>query len=77
MTTNPQAPVIPYRHYFYDDATNIIYHTANHDFESISTTLIFVGSSNNTNPKAAAAFFMQSGKVSEGFRLKDYDNPEG
>ena len=66
---NPQTPIQVDRHYLYDDSSKIIYHTT--EMPEDRHDLIYIGESNNPNPKAAAAYFMQSGKVSTGFRLRE------
>lgn len=73
MTTNPQTPVQTYRHYFLEDATKIIWYTETMPEDRFD--LIHIGQSNNPNPKAAAAFFMQQGKVNTGFSLQNLDDP--
>lgn len=71
MTTNPQTMVRVYLHYLYDDATKIIYYCEN--MPENRNDLIYIGQSDNPKPKAAAAFFMQQGKINEGFRLRNLD----
>ena len=69
MADNPQTPLQVDRHYLYEDATKIIYHTI--EMPEDRHDLIYIGESNNPSPKAAAAYFMQSGKVATGFRLRE------
>ena len=69
MADNPQTPIQVDRHYLYEDATQIIYYTD--EMPEDRPELIYIGQSDNPNPKAAAAYFMQTGKVSTGFRLRE------
>lgn len=66
---NPQPSSAPSdKYYLYDDASKIVYFSD--EMPEEMTDLVFIGSSNNPNPKSAAAAFMQRGKVTQGFRLK-------
>jgi hypothetical protein len=71
--TNPQTPVAILLHYLLNDATKIIYYST--ELPEDQNNLILLGSSDNPNPKAAAAFFMQQGKVKKGFSLRNLDDP--
>ena len=57
----------PSLYYFVDDRLRIIYYS-----EEFSSNLnhIYVGTSDNPNPKSAAAAFMQNGSVNSGYKLK-------
>ena len=56
------------RYYFYDDRTKVIYYSKE---MTQNTGLVYIGTSNNPNPKMAAAVFLQQGKVVTGFRIKE------
>lgn len=72
MTSNPQTSVRPYRHYLYDDATKTIWYST--EMPENRPDLIYLGESNNPKIKAAAAYYIQHGKVSEGYTLKNLDD---
>lgn len=74
MTTNPQTSAPTMLHYLIDDATQTIYYCA--EIPEDRHDLIYIDSSSNLNPKAAAAFFMQRGKVKQGFRLRNLDDEQ-
>lgn len=54
-------------YYFVDDRTRIVYYS-----EEFSTNPdhIYVGTSDNPNPKMAVAAFMQNGAVKSGYKLR-------
>lgn len=56
------------QYYLYDDKNKIIYH--GEDLPENWNSLIMLGTSDNPKPAMAAAAFLQSGKVPEGFRLR-------
>jgi hypothetical protein len=69
MADNPQTPLQIDRHYLYDDATRIIYYCD--EIPEDRPELIYIGQSDNPYPEGAAAYFMQHGKISSGFRLRE------
>jgi hypothetical protein len=66
---NPKPDVKPYKYYFYDDARMIIYYS---DVFPDDLNLVYLGTSNAVDPKKAAAFFTQTGKISSGFTIQEY-----
>lgn len=56
------------RYYLYDDKAKIIYY--GEELPENWDSLIFLGVSDNPKPAMAGAVFFQTGKVSEGFRLR-------
>lgn len=71
MTSNPQTPASTLLHYLVHDATKIIYYCE--EVPEDRHDLIYIDSSDNPNPKAAAAFLMRNGKVKSGFKLRNLD----
>lgn len=60
-------PESPSLYYFVDDRLRIIYY--GEEFSS-NPDHIYVGTSDNLNPRSAAAAFMQNGSVNSGYKLK-------
>jgi len=58
------------RHYFFEDESRTIFHTSLPREEI--THLTYMGTSDNPNPKMAAAVFMQQGKALTGCKIKEY-----
>ena len=61
----PKDPLNKY--YFCDDATLTIFYCNSIDQ---GHGLIYVGTSNNPNPKMAVAAFTRQGKVTSGYRIQ-------
>ncbi len=57
------------RHYFLDDATKTIYHMEDYPAD---IRLTYMGTSDNPNPKMAAAVFMSQGKALTGCKIREY-----
>lgn len=57
-------------YYFVDDRTRTVYYTE--EFSS-NPDHIYVGTSDNPNPRMAVAAFMQNDSVNEGFKLRKLD----
>lgn len=66
--TNPKSSTATTKYYFYNDATQIIYYSE--EFTS-DPDLIYVGTSDNPNPKMAAGAFMQNGKAPSGYSIQE------
>lgn len=73
MAINPQTPTKAFRYYLYDNTTKIVYHTE--EFPEDQHDLVYIGQSDNPKPASAAAAFMQEGKITEGFRIREYHHP--
>lgn len=58
------------RHYFLDDKNKIIYYMI--DYPD-TDRLTYMGTSDNPNPKMAAAVFMHHGKRLTGCKIRDWD----
>jgi len=57
-----------YRYYYMDDLTRVIFYS---DIELLDRPdLIFVGMSQNPNPKMAVAIFVQDEKVPMGYKIR-------
>jgi hypothetical protein len=66
---NPKPDVKTSKYYFYDDASMIVYYS---DIFPNDLNLIYIGTSDAVDPKKAAAFFTQSGKITSGFTIQEY-----
>lgn len=69
--TNPKPSDSPNKYFFYDDATRIVYYSEEYIDDH---NLIYIGTSNNPDPKMAMAAFMQNGKINQGYMLINYDS---
>lgn len=56
------------KYYFYNDTTRIIYHSKEYQTDQ---DLIYLGTSDNPNPKMAAAVFISNGSIKAGFTIKE------
>lgn len=63
---NPKPLVKRTRYYFYDDASLIVYYS---DELPEDSTLIYLGTSDNPNPKMAVGAFTQDGKITKGYTI--------
>jgi hypothetical protein len=57
------------REYFFDDKTKTIYYAIE---GTLDIGFAFMGTSDNPNPKMAAAVFARKGKVLTGCKIKEY-----
>lgn len=60
-----------WRYYYMDDHTRTIYHSA--EEQEDRPDLIFVGMSQNPNPKMAVAVFVQNELIPRGYKIKSMD----
>ena len=64
---NPEPTIDHTKYYFYDDTTRIIYHSKEYLPDA---NLIYLGTSDNPNPKMASAVFISNGSIKAGFTIK-------
>lgn len=65
---NPQPESEDTKYYFCDDATLVVYYS---DEMTERTDLVYLGVSDNPNPKMAMAAFTQQGKIKSGYRIQE------
>lgn len=68
MTKSTTSPIDHTKYYFYHDATRVIYFSENYPNDP---DMIYIGTSDNPNPKMAAAVFMRNNSVTSGFTIRE------
>lgn len=66
----PYSPNTPNKYYFYNDATKIVWYSNN--MPENSTDIIYIGTSDNPNPRMAAGIFMRNIDGGTGYRVKEW-----
>lgn len=64
--TDQEPSATPTKYYFYDDATLTVYYS---DELDPGHNFIYLGTSDNPNPKMAVAAFTQRAKISSGYKI--------
>ncbi|MCA1800276.1 MAG: hypothetical protein LC687_06605 [Actinobacteria bacterium] len=64
---NPNSPDSPTKYYFVEDATLTVYVVDNIEEGG---GWVYIGTSDNPNPKMAVAAFVQSGRITQGYTIR-------